>query len=953
MADQFWANDPVAQPQQQGGGAPVFIPNPGGELDMESKRVGIDTSLAGEERADRKEVRDVDNRQFDNAETFRARYERLPAVQEYRTAVGALSQALKRSPDGTGDVGLIYDYVKALDPTSVVREAEVGMAQSSAAYLDAKAAEIKKQFGIEGGGALPQEVRDRMRREMIHSVTSRLQGYNQQRERFKEYAARYDIDPFEVIGEHDGRPFAEQFRAYDEGRSKKAPLPRAVGSHDQGGADIDGVTEKGSGFRPEPGLYHLGDTVADMIGKGRPIAEIGDYLREQYAPFGVEPGPEMMGKLGEIMRAHKANPSKPVKALAPGWDSFHLIPDTAETPWYSGIADSPVGAGTLGVADIATLGFGDEIAGAIGGDELDAAWDYSRKERPLSYGAGQLAGAFLLPTGAPGAARTAGVSALRAGEGMAAARAAASSAATRRMMAEGAAYGTVHGAGSADGDIEDRLAGAAVEGALGALGGKVVGKVGEKVATRAPRTTGAPSDAAEYAAAAERQDIVPYAPDMSPRAAAAAGKLAQTQAGVGRIVDRAQLTQDTAKAARDRIARSIGQPMEGEGLGYRVAQGAAAAIKREHDKGQALYRTAERAAGDARIRPTEAFQTLSDEIDAMAETGLSETAANIFKRVRDRMTEGPMTVQALRDVRTSLREDLATFNVRGGASSARAKRVMDAITKDIDDGLRSQGLAEAADTFQRADGQWQSYIDLTDNVVTPLIGKDGNASGEQVTKRLMADLQGNNARAVKLLNALPAEEQSIARASVIQAMGRASKGRQNAEGDAFSLSDFLTHWDTMGETAKLAYFGRDARAALNDLAVVAQGSKASQRFANHSNSGGAINAIPEVGLGLATAGLSALATNVSARMLTSQRMVRWLAGAAKKPNPAASAAHVERLSSIAKAEPALANEILGLQSMLQQQLSAAAPRSVGRVYAEEDENPRREQPAKGKSDDAQ
>ncbi len=950
MADQFWANDPVSQPQQRGG--PVFIPNPGAELDAESKRVGIDTSLSGDARAERREDRDVDNRKFDNAETFRARYERLPAVQEYRTAVGALSQALKRSPDGTGDVGLIYDYVKALDPTSVVREAEVGMAQSSAAYLDAKAAEIKKQFGIEGGGALPQEVRDRMRREMIHSVTSRVQGYNQQRERFKEYASRYDIDPFEVIGEHDGRPFAEQFREYDE-RSKGPALPRAKGAHDQGGTDIDGVTEKGTGFRPEPSLYHLGNTVAEMVANGRSSSEIGDYLDEQYKPFGVSSSTPMRAKIDEVIQAHKANPSKPIKSLVPGWDNFHLIPDNADTPWYSGIADSPVGAAALGVADIGTMGFGDEIAGAIGGDELNAAWDYSREERPLPYGAGQVAGAFLLPTGATGAARQAGTSALRAGEGMAAARGAAASAATRRMTAEGAAYGTVHGAGAGEGDLGDRLSSAAVEGTLGALGGRVVGKVGEKAVMRAPRAAGAPSDAAEYAAAAKRQGVEPYAPDMSSRVAAATGKVAQTQAGVGPIVDRAALTLDSAKAARDRIARSLGEPMEGEGLGYRISQGAAAAIKREHDKGAALYRTAERAAGDARIRPVDAFQTLSDEIDAMADTGLSETAGNIFKRVRDRMTEGPMTVQALRDIRTTLREDLATFNVRGGASSARAKRVMDAITRDIDDGLRQHGLEEAADAFQRADGQWQSYIELTDDVVTPLIGKDGSASGEQVTKRLMADLQGNNARAVKLLNALPAEEQAIARSSVIQALGRASRGRQNAEGDAFSLNDFLTHWNGIGETAKLAYFGRDARAALNDLAKVAEGSKASQRFANHSNSGGAVNAIPEFGLGLATAGLSALATNVTARMLTSQRMVRWLAGAGKKPNPAAATAHVARLSAIAKAEPALANDILGLQAVLQQQLSGAAPRSVGRAYAEEEENPGRKQPAKGERDDAQ
>jgi hypothetical protein len=441
---------------------------------------------------------------------------------------------------------------------------------------------------------------------------------------------------------------------------------------------------------------------------------------------------------------------------------------------------------------------------------------------------------------------------------------------------------------------------------------------------------------------------------MNPRAAALSGKLAQTQAGVGPIVAKAQKTLETFQAARDRIAKSIGTPMDGEALGYRVAEGAKQAIKREHDKGQALYKAADRMAEGVRIKPVESFQTLSDEIDAMAETGLSETAANIFKRVRDRMAEGPMTTETLRAIRSEIRADLATFNVRGGVSNARAQRVMGAITKDIDDGLRAQGRADAADLYQRGDGQWASYIELTDDVVTPLIGKDGNASGEQVAKRMMADLQGNNARAVKLLNALPSEEQAIARASLIQSMGRAAPGRQDAAGQAFSPADFLTQWNKIGETAKLAYFGKDGRAALNDLAKVAEGSKLSQRWANHSNSGGAINMIPEWGLGVLTLGGSAGATNITARMLTSQAMVRWLAGAAKKPNVAAQKAHVSRLTAIAKAEPAIANDVLSLQSALQNQLSGAAQRTPVSAYAEEEKGDAvKTPPADGKRDDAQ
>lgn len=966
MAEQFWANDPVAQPKNEG---VTFIPNPSAGLaqnadQRDDTRTGI--AVEGNERDAGRYDREGNKDEREGMGNLRKEFSALPEVKAYREAVTALDTGLFTKPDGSGDGTLLYQYSKLMDPMGSVREGDVELAKSGAGYLTAKAAQFKKDFNIGSGGSLPDEVREGLRREMIGRFNSLNRSYNQQRQQYGSIAKQANFDPEFVVGEHAGTPFLERFREYDQrhqigqfaGQSGEGPLgvnpaalPLAKGAHEQGVTPVDGVTPKGEGFRPEPKLYHLGNTVADMVRQGKSASEITEYLDEQYKPYGVEAGAPLQAQIQEVIRLHKSAPNKPIKSLKSGWDSFHLLPDSSETTLLGDVMDSPVGAAALGVADIPTAGFGDEVVGLMYGDEANALWDYSRQERPGPYMAGQLAGAFLLPTGATGAAREAGTTALRSGAGMASARAAASRAGAARMGVEGAAYGTVHGFGAAEGDIEDRLAGAATEGTLGFVGARALGAAGGKLAERARASrTAAPasSEAAEYAAAAGRQEITPYAPDMGDRAAALAGKLAQTQAGVGPITTKAQATIASAKAARDRIAKAVGTPIEGkEGLGYQISTGAQKAIAREHDKGQALYKAAERQSEGVRIKPTEAFQTLSDEIDAMADTGLSETAANVFKRVRDRMAEGPMTVESLRAIRSSIREDLATFNVRGGVSNARAQRVMEAIGKDIDDGLRAQGRGGAADLFQQADGQWASYIDLTDNVVTPLIGKDGSASGEQVTKRMMADLQGNNARAVKLLNALPAEEQAIARASVIQAMGRAAPGRQDAEGAAFSLSEFLTHWDKMGETAKAAYFGRETRAALNDLATVAQGSKSSQRWANHSNSGGAINFPVETAAGIGTLGLSALATNVTARMLTSQRMVRWLAASAKKPNAGAQRAHVERLTAIARAEPAIANDIL----QLQQRLMEGITRSPAPVYADDKGNGRIEPPQQGASDD--
>lgn len=742
----------------------------------------------------------------------------------------------------------------------------------------------------------------------------------------------------------------------DEEPTGPVMLPRAAGAHDQGGADIDGVTPKGKGNRPEPKLYHLGNTVADMIARGDDEGQIRQYLDEQYAPYGVTTSTPMMAKVGEVIAAHRKAPNSPIKSLIGGWDNFHMVPDQAEPTIVGQIADSTIGAGVLGAADIATAGFGDEIAGAIGGDELNAAWDYSQKERPKTYMAGQLLGSLILPTKAGNVAKTAGVRALRSGEGMAAARVAASRAGSSRMAKEAGAYGAAHGFGSAEGDLGDRLSGAAVEGGLGLVGGKSLGALGGKIASgrrasaasrAADEDLAGADDAAEYIAAADRQGVTPFVGDVDTRAAALSGKLAQLQSSLGPITKAAKKTVSSAKSARDRIARAVGIGESGEALGHRIAEGAQKAVAREHDQAQSLYKAAERQSEGVRVKPAQAFQTISDEIDKIADTGGGGQALGVFKRYQDRMTQGPMSVETLRNVRTQLREDLATEGLRGGTANASARRVMEAITEDIDSTLRTNGLGETADLFKRADESWAAYTDLTDNVIAPLIGKNGEFSGEQVVKKLQSDLRGNNARAAHLLRALPAEEQRIVRASVIRSLGHAPNGQQGADGDTFSLARFLTQWNEIGDSAKEAYFGAETRSALNDLAKVADGAKQSQRWANHSNSAGGVNLPAEVVGGIMTAGLSVAVPHVSAKLLTSQRVIRWLASAAKKPNAKALESHVKRLASVADAEPALANEILGLQQRFMESLT----RSPVPVHADEKHDGRVKPPEQGAADD--
>ena len=162
---------------------------------------------------------DRSNTGFTQRDKLRSDFNALPAVRDYRTSIQSLASALKRGDDGSGDTALIYDYVKALDPTSCVREAEVGMAQGADARFNSLVAQAQKEFGMDGGGNLSTAARKRLRREIINSNVSRVKQYNQARQQYEELAKRNQFDPYEIIGNHDADPYVPLFDQYD--RSNK------------------------------------------------------------------------------------------------------------------------------------------------------------------------------------------------------------------------------------------------------------------------------------------------------------------------------------------------------------------------------------------------------------------------------------------------------------------------------------------------------------------------------------------------------------------------------------------------------------------------------------------------------------------------------------------------------------------------------------------------------------
>lgn len=650
--------------------------------------------------------------------------------------------------------------------------------------------------------------------------------------------------------------------------------------------------------------------------------------------------PQSDEQLQGVLDTIKANP-----------DAAVGVADVDNTVKPVDAGDGALGAAARGAGNALTFGGLDEV-GALAdvvtqGGTYDENLDRRRGQELFDEqknGGSRILGQIVggLPVGglefmgARAASAAAGRAAVRSGMSADAARGLANRVFAARTAAESAAIGGAYGFGDAEGGLAQRAGGAAIGAAAGgALGGGLAlagGRFARAMAARGgPRPT---TEGQEVLAAMERQNVVPFAADVggSPTRMATA-TAAQTLGGVGPIRQAAQATVDSAQAARDRIAQGIGRVVGVEETGEIARRGADAYRARTSAQVGRIYDAAEAAGGQTRVQTPEALRVLSQELPALEESPVQGAGVGILQGLREQLG-GDVSVRGLRNARTVLREEFENNGLRGSNTERVANRVLDAASDDIVNGLRAQGQDRAASLYQRADRLWRERIETIDDNLSPILGDatGPNArSGEQIVKNLRAAMSGNNRRFVGFLNALPPEERNTVRASIVSRLGQATKGQQDETGEAFSLSTFLTNWNDIGETAKQRLFGAEGRSALNDLARIASSARQAQRFANTSNTGAAVTT-SAIGTGAVLggpAGIFGAATTIAAqygagRLLASPRFARWLTRAPQ--NPSAAPAYIARLTRVARAEPAIATDVLALQQRLADAFGGAPAR---------------------------
>lgn len=490
------------------------------------------------------------------------------------------------------------------------------------------------------------------------------------------------------------------------------------------------------------------------------------------------------------------------------------------------------------------------------------------------------------------------------------------------------------GAGAAANAASDYGPGAQ---AVAALGGGLLGYGSANALARGISS----SSPTALAQAAQRQGVDMLPADAGgPVARAVTTGTKASPLSVAPVVKQAQRSQDQMAQAARRTASNEGDIVTTDVAGENIRKAAQRFTKETSERGSRLYTRASELAEGATIVPTNTLKRLDEQIARVSnDPSAPEGVLGELQRFRANIAEG-VNVQGLRDARTRLSQGVYDGKMRSGMDQGMWKDILGVLSDDIDAGLRQAGRGEAASMFKRADSFWKERVEHIDEVLQPVLGRD--KGGEEIVSAIESmakGTRGGGARLSRLLANMSEEEAGQVRAVIADRIGRAMPGAQDASGEVFSASTFLTNWNRMTPQAKASLFSdTQLRNNLNDLALLAEGMKGSQSMSNFSNTGVAIGSNVAVGTAAALAhpvlaAIGAGAQYATGRLMASPAFARLLARTSKMPADQATRTIKDQLGVIASRDPALRADIAQFQQHLQQTMM----QSPARVAAREEE----------------
>jgi len=160
----------------------------------------------------------VRGQQFSNENTLRDEYTAQTA--NFRVITDAYKKIMTTADTGAGDMSLLYQYVKLLDPGSVVRESEFATAAASGSFGDQIQGAVQR---LATGKRLTPELTTQFRNEAKNIFDQQQSSANQTAEQYRRLAIDYGLDPTRVVpgSAKSYATEAEADAAFKSGKLKK------------------------------------------------------------------------------------------------------------------------------------------------------------------------------------------------------------------------------------------------------------------------------------------------------------------------------------------------------------------------------------------------------------------------------------------------------------------------------------------------------------------------------------------------------------------------------------------------------------------------------------------------------------------------------------------------------------------------------------------------------------
>lgn len=269
-----------------------------------------------------------------------------------------------------------------------------------------------------------------------------------------------------------------------------------------------------------------------------------------------------------------------------------------------------------------------------------------------------------------------------------------------------------------------------------------------------------------------------------------------------------------------------------------------------------------------------------------------------------------MTYKSIKKYRTLIGSKLSDFQNLKTEDEATLSRLYGALTDTMRAAAAQKG-PQALAAFERANSVNAAFMDKAKSIIDPILKKPDVQ--EMFNKVLLQQKIGGKAQSV--MDSLSSDEKQIVRGSLFKQMGENNVNKFNP----YLLATKFNGLETEAQSALLsglktsdkAQFGKAMKALeiMEKSRGASESNKTMVKFIETAKdvAGGGATAV-----GLAARPLSTVTTlgvsNISARLMTNPKFIRWLANAPNK-NGAISKSAINQLKIIANESPDIADDI--------------------------------------------